>query len=290
MLILPLIFSGLILALPRDQTSAQGVNMPHWDVRAAPARNTTFRPLQTNLTPETTATASATSSPTSTATPGPTQTPAPTVTAVPSTPAASTLLTAARAALKTANTSHFDLVEKVNLGGLVKGTVREQGDMSQRPAEVTAHITGSLTALGKPQKVDEHHVQIGKKAWVKSAKTHGVWKSEKATPANAPGSVQNPLDIVKGNGLKIKGLKTVGSETFGSVAVWRIHGTVIAQVTQTTTTTGTVDYLIAQVGNLPVRIMENVNDPKDSLLLNLRATLGRFGEKVTIATPKVGGT
>jgi hypothetical protein len=216
--------------------------------------------------------------------------PAPTATPVPSGPAASTLLTAARAALKAANTSHFNLVEKVNLGGLVKGTVREQGDVSRRPGEVKAHITGALTALGKPQKIDERHVQIGTKAWVKSAKTRGVWKSEKATPANAVGSVQNPLDIVKGNGLKIRDLKTVGSETVGSVAVWRIHGTVIAKVTQTATTTGTVDYLIAKVGNLPYRIMENVNDPKDSLLLNLKLILGRFGEKVTVATPKVGGT
>ncbi len=289
-LLLSLVCACLTAALPRNEALAQGVNVPHRDFSSASARNLTFRPLQTNSTPDSTATAGATAVATNTPTPLPTQTSVPTTTPVPSAPAASTLLSAARAALKTANTSHFNLVEKVSLGGLVKGTVRERGDMSQRPAEVQAHVTGSLTALGKPQKIDERHVQIGKKAWVKSAKTHGVWKSEKATPANSAGSVQNPLDIVKGNGLKITDLKTVGAETFGSVAVWRIHGTVIAQVTQTTTTTGTVDYLIGKVGNLPYRIMENVNDPKDSLLLDLQATLGRFGEKVKVATPKIGST
>jgi hypothetical protein len=178
----------------------------------------------------------------------------------------------------------------VNLGGLVVGAIREQGDSSQRPSELQGHVTGSLTALGKPQKVDEHHVQIGKKAWVKSTKTHGRWKSEKATVPTASGSLLNPLDLVKGNGLKITGLKTVGAETYGTIPVWHIHGTVIAQVTKTTITKGTVDYLVARTGTLPYRILEYISDPKDALLLDLRVTLSAFGKKVTITTPKVGGT
>jgi hypothetical protein len=289
-LLLPLVLSTLGLMLCRDATSAQTLNSTRRHSVGNPAEHIPLHSLQTNPTPASTATVAATIVATNTPLSTATQTPAPTTTPISSSPAASKLLTAARAALKTANTSHFSVIEKVNLGGLVKGTVREQGDMSQRPSEVTAHITGSLSTLGKPQKVDEHHVQIGTKAWVKSAKTHGVWKAEKATSPTAEGSIQNPLDLAKANGVKIKGLRTVDAETFGSVAVWHIHGTATVQVTQTTTTTGTVDYLVAKTGNLLYRVMENINDPKDSLLLNLQVTLSGFGNKVSIATPKVGGT
>jgi hypothetical protein len=289
-LLRPLVLSTLVLMLCRDATSAQTLSSTRRHSMGDPAEHISLHSLQTNPAPASTATVAATIVVANTALPTATQTPAPTTTPVGSSPAASRLLTAARAALKTANTSHFSVIEKVNLGGLVKGTIRQQGDMSQRPSEVTAHITGSLSALGKPQKIDEHHVQIGTKAWVKSAQTHGVWKMEKATPPTASGAIQNPLDLAKGNGVKIKNLQTVDAEVFGSVAVWHIHGTVTAPVTQTTTATGTVDYLIAKAGNLPYRIQENVNDPKDSLLLNLRATLSAFGKKVSIATPKVGST
>lgn len=249
-----------------------------------------FRPAQANATSSATGTPSATVVPTGTPVSTATTLPLPTATDVPGTPDASSLLAAARAALKSANTSHFDVKERLNLAGLVKGTVREQGDMSQHPSKIRAHVTGSLIALGKPQKLDEHHVQLGKKAWVKSAKTHGRWKAEKPTAITSAGSVQNPLDLVKGNGLKLNGLKTVDAETYAGVPVWRIHGTVIARVSQTTSTNGTVDYLIARNGNLPYRILEYVSDPKDALLLDLRVTLSAFGEKVTVPTPKVGGT
>ncbi len=288
-LILSLTIALSVRILPGDNASAQMRYATNERSLPVSAVNPALHPLQTNPTPDATVTAGATVVVTNTSIPVPTQTPAPTATSVPATPSASSLLTAARAALKSANTSHFNLIEKLNLGGLVAGTIREQGALSQRPSEAKAHITGSLSALGKPQKIDEHHVQIKNKAWVKSAKTHGLWKSEKATPPSAAGSVQNPLDLVKGNGLKLTGLKTVGAQTFGTIPVWRIHGTVIAQVTQAKTTTGTVDYLIARNGNLPYRIMENVNDPKDGLLLNLQVTLSGFGKKVTIATPKIGG-
>jgi hypothetical protein len=253
-------------------------------------RTVAFRPAQANATPESTATPSATVAPTSTPTPSPTVTPVATVTPATSVPAASALLTKARAALKKANTSHFKVQEKVDLLNLVAGTVVEQGDTSQRPSEIQAHVTGSVSSGGKPQKIDERHVQIGKNAWVKSAKTHGVWKSEKATSPTAAGSLQNPVDIVKGSGVKITGLKTTGAETFAHVAVWHIHGKVAVQLDQNTAANGTVDYLVGKKAGLPRRILENVNDPKDGVLLDLQLTLSAFGKKVSIATPKVGST
>jgi hypothetical protein len=287
---LSLIVAALAPVLSGHEASAQSMSGVHSRIALYHPRVSTFHPAQTNPTPENTVVPTATVAPTGTPVTSPTPTPVPTATPTVVAPAASDLLAAARAALKSANTSHFNLKENLDLAGLVTGTVREQGDMSQRPLKAKAHITGSLTAFGKSQKIDERHVQIGKKAWVKSAKTRGLWKSEKATSPTAPGSVQNPLDLVKGSGLKITGLKTVGAETYGTVPVWRIHGTVIAQVTQKTTTKGTVDYLIARTGDLPYRILEYVSDPKDRLLLDLRVTLSAFGKKVTIATPKIGST
>lgn len=251
-------------------------------------RTAAFRPAQANATPENTITPTVTVAPTGTPVPNPTLTPVATATATTSVPAASALLTKARAALKKANTSHFKVQEKVDLLNLVAATVLEQGDTSQRPSEIQVHVTGSVSSGRKPQKIDERHVQIGTKAWVKSAKTHGVWKTEKAMASTASGSLANPIDIVKGSGVKITGLKTTGAETFSHVAVWHIHGKVAVQLDQSTTANGTVDYLIGKKGHLPRRILENVNDPKDGVLLNLQLTLSAFGKRVTIATPKVG--
>jgi LppX_LprAFG lipoprotein len=290
MLSISLTVAGLCSVLANQVAYAQTVNASGGRGAGTRAGVSTFHPAQTNPTPEITPTPTATATPTSTPMASPTSTAAPTATPTTQAPGASRLLTAARAALKSVNTNHFDVKEKVNLGGLVVGAIREQGDSSLRPSELKGHVTGSLAALGKPQKVDEHHVQIGKKAWVKSTKTKGRWKSEKATSPTASGSLQNPLNLVKGSGLKITGLRTVGAEKFGTIPVWHIHGTVIAQVTQTITTKGTVDFLVARTGALPYRILEYVNDPKDALLLDLRVTLSGFGKKVTVTTPKIGGT
>lgn len=289
-LTLALTITALAPVFAGHEASAQTMTHVYGRISFSYPRISVVYPAQTNATPENTSLPTGTVAPTNTPIPSPTLTPFPTATPTTVVPAALSLLTAARTALKSANTSHFDVREKLNVSGLVKGTVREQGDMSQRPSKVKAHVTASLTALGKPQKIDERHVQIGMKAWVKSAKTRGRWKSEKATSPSAAGSVQSPLDLVKGTGLRITGLKTVGSEMYGTFPVWRIHGTVIAQVNQKTTIRGTVDYLIGQHGTLPYRILEYVSDPKDALLLDLRVTLSGFGKKVTIAVPKVGGT
>jgi hypothetical protein len=247
-----------------------------------------FHPAQVNATPENTVVPTSTVAPTSTPLPSPTLTPAPTSPPTSSAPAASTLLAKARTALKSANTDHFKLQETLALLNILSGKVIEQGDTSVRPSEIQAHVTGSVSSGGKPQKLDERHVQIGKNAWVKSAKTHGVWKSEKATSPTAGGSLQNPIDIVKGSGVKITGLTTTGAETYAHVAVWHVHGKVTVQLDQATSATGTVDYLIAKSGHLPHRILAYVNDPKDGVLLDLRLTLSGFGKKVSIATPKVG--
>jgi len=121
-LILSLTIALSVRILPGDNASAQMRYATNERSLAVPARNPALRPLQTNPTPDATATAGATVVVTNTSIPVPTQTPAPTATSVPATPSASSLLTAARTALKSANTSHFNLIEKLKLGGLVAGT------------------------------------------------------------------------------------------------------------------------------------------------------------------------
>ncbi|HEX6508333.1 MAG TPA: hypothetical protein VF221_11935 [Chloroflexota bacterium] len=250
-------------------------------------------PAQVQATPEQvvspTETPTSTPAPTATATPAPTYTPTATPTPV-KIPSARSLLSKTQAAARSANTARFDLHEKLILLFFINGNVRAQGDYSQHPSSLTAHLTGSVSALGKTQKLDEYHRQIGKNAWVKSAATKGRWKTEKPSPSQDVGSIVSPVDTATGKGVKILTLKTAGSQTFQGVAVWHVHGTMQLTVNKTSKPKGTMDFLISQKDFLPYRVAEYVNDQKDGILVDLQENMTRFGEKLSIKAPKVGST
>lgn len=218
----------------------------------------------------------------------PTVQPSPTPTSTPiSAPGPTLLLQQANTALIQANTFHFHAELKLDLLGLVAGGLVIDGDQALKQQASVDHETGTLTSLGKKEKVNQHDIQIKNKSWIKSKKTHNKWTKQKSSSSTATSS-GNPLDVTSDPSITVADMQTVGSQSINGVVTWHIHIEFTQKIDSTHKVKGTVDYLIGQTDSLPYEIAEEVNEPAQGYVLDLREDLTKFGEKLKIKAPKVG--
>jgi hypothetical protein len=215
----------------------------------------------------------------------------PTPTIAPTPPEAQTLLTLSKAAVKAANTYHISYAITIKLGALLDGALLLVGDASVTPKTSRVHITGKLAVFGKGKTLNEDDIQVGKKAWTKSAKTKHRWAlgGGGAQSSGFNSSNGNPLKVTS-KGDKITGLTDVGADTVNGLAVWHLHGTYVAAVDSTHTVNGTIDYYIGQADSLPVEIKAHVESTALNLLEDLNQQMTNFGEPLSIQPPTVGST
>lgn len=282
------VFAGSTLGSSASAGAANAGTSPSWSHRytsmVLPAIGTlpmrrVFLPMQTDTTP----------------TPSPTS--------GPSYPDPVSLLQKSIDAYSMLQGVHFRNTIDGEQQGTVKLHIDAEGDASCKGPSLRAHITAkeSLEGTSQSKKLSYDFIQIKNTYWKKAKATHNKWTKTKAAKTAAFSfTTDNPLicpSASSGSGSgssngnsQLKNLLNLGPETVNGVSVWHIQATEVDVDPQSgQTTNATLDYYLGQHYPFPYKYSASIDDPKGGITLVFKQLLSKFGEKVTITSPKVGG-
>lgn len=203
---------------------------------------------------------------------------------------------------------HFENITDGEQQSTVKLHIDAVGDATCKGPALKAKVTGKETLEGTTQSRSSNFslIQVKSSYYKKAKSTKNVWK--KTTAKNAAVfsfPVDNPLvcpNSTSGSGsgsgsgsttptTQIKDVTNLGPDTVAGISVWHIQATEIDIDPQTgATTQALLDYYVGQAHPLPYKYLATVNDTTNGVTLVFQQLLGKFGEKLTIKAPTVGGT
>lgn len=248
-------------------------------------------PADTNATP----------TPTAATTPQPTETPQPTATTGPSYPDPVSILQGMFQVTELLVSTHF--TQTYQQTGAVNFNIAATGDAVCKGPALKAHVTAkaSLAGTAQSQSSDFYLIQVKKNYFRRSKSTHNVWQKAKAKQVAPYGfTVDNPLPCPNtagsssgGSGSpssQIKNLVNLGPTTVNGVSVWHIHAIDVEVDSTGATLELPVDWYVSQDHSLLYKYTSSVNDTNHNEKATFTLGLSKFGEKITIKSPKLGSS